>query len=386
MYRTYILTSTLLAAFFAACIVVFCFIVDPFSIYPAIRGFSPEKTTDLFYHLRLHKPYAIENIQAEHLIVGSSRSASLLPEFLAAPGEPAYNAALPGVSMREVRRVVEHAHNIQPLKTLQLGIEYYMFRQGYAAPDERHVISRLSSPVASIGERISYRFYRFKDSWRSLFSVDAIIGSFQALNGMGTSQRSYEEDGTWHANPSTKSPSWFYAWVTRKKYTDYTTMTDRLDMEEFRLLLDFCRDYDIKVSILISPFHAAVLNVINLAGKWEDYLSWQRDVVKISAEYGSSIQIFGLETSTEVVFEAIGSTDPFFRDGIHYTSTGGRMVTECLAGPSCDNKLEFTRLDESTIQAYLEKVDGTMKSYKLANPADYTRVLKWLKLDGKAEN
>ena len=384
MYRIYIFTSTLLTALVALCIAAFCFVVDPFNIYPAVRGYSPEKTIDLFYHLRLHKPYAIENIQAEHLIIGSSRSASILPDLLAVPGEPAYNAALPGVSMREMRHVVEHALNIQPLKTLFIGVEYYMFRQGYALPDESHVLSRLSSPAANIGERISYRFYRFKDGWRSLFSADAIVRSFHALNGKATSQRSYEKDGTWHASASSLSPNWLYAPPVQQKYRNFTTMSDNLDMEEFRLLLDFCRDYRIKVSILISPFHGTMLNVVNLAGKWQDYLSWQREVIKVSAEYDNSIRIFGLETSTDIVFEAIGGPEPFFHDGVHYTSSGGRLITECLAGSSCDTKLQLTRLDETTIQGYLEKLDGTMEAYRTANDADYTRVLNWLKLNGKA--
>ncbi len=89
MHRIYIVTTAIPAAIAALIIVAFCFVIDPYELFPAVGGYSPQKKVDLFYHLRLHKPYAMEKVQADHLIVGSSRSARLPPAALAGPAQTA---------------------------------------------------------------------------------------------------------------------------------------------------------------------------------------------------------------------------------------------------------------------------------------------------------
>jgi hypothetical protein len=70
MYRTYLLMSTVFATLLALMVVVFCFFVDPYNLYPSLNFYENEQEADLFYHLRLHKPYAMEALKPDHLIAG----------------------------------------------------------------------------------------------------------------------------------------------------------------------------------------------------------------------------------------------------------------------------------------------------------------------------
>lgn len=127
MFRSYNITTLATAFLVSLCIVVFCYIADPYKLYPAVPRLSPDASIDLFYVLRLHTPYEVERIRPSRLIVGNSRSAVLPPQLLQQPGEVAYNASLPGATLSELRRMVEHAHAIQPLQQVLVGLDLQMF-------------------------------------------------------------------------------------------------------------------------------------------------------------------------------------------------------------------------------------------------------------------
>ncbi|MEP5567766.1 MAG: hypothetical protein ABJN62_08035 [Halioglobus sp.] len=377
MYRTYFLISALCTALLVIVVAAFCFLADPYDLYPSID--DNELDPDLFYHLRLHKPYAMESQRAEHLIVGSSRSARLPPAFLTEGNEASYNAALPGVTLREMRLLVEHAQAIQPLKTVVIGVDYYMFRQGHSEIAEHFEEERLRKVQPTIGQSLAHRFQRFEDNWRSLLSVDALINSWKTRYGEAESQRSYKHDGTWEAELSTqKSGSWFFSMLVRQKYQDFTQKTDQLDMTELNALLKFCDDHDIQTLVLISPFHASIMATVDMAGKWPQYIAWQRQVIRTSSHYANSARVLALERSPDLVLEKIDSDSRFFQDGVHYTSQAGRQLMHCLSAGECDSKINLVTLNSSNSASYLNTVTQLMESYRHSNPEDFAKVQKWL--------
>lgn len=379
MHRTYVLTSAALATLLASTIVIFCFLADPYAIYPSVAGSGEEGEVDLFYHLRIHKPYAMASRRAQHLIIGSSRSASLPPQPLAAPQEVAYNASLPGVTLREMRRMLEHAQVIQPLKSVVVGVDYYMFRQGHSDLIDHYEDSRLYRVQPSLWQSLARHFQRFEDNWKSLLSVDVLLSSWQKFYGKDTSQRRYYPDGTWKATPGTrKSATGLFSMLARQKYQDFSDETDTLDPGEFNKLLEFCAEHNIRVSVLISPFHASIMNTVDIAGKWESYLQWQRMVIKLSDPYADTVQVYGLENSPQLALEAMEASPRFFHDGVHYTRQAGRQIMSCLTSPICEPPIRFTALHADNIDAYLAEVNELMRNYPDTNPRDHTRLLKWL--------
>ncbi len=379
MYRTYLLISTVATTLLALAVTAFCFIIDPYDLYPSLGKADRQQQVDLFYHLRLHKPYAMESRRSHHLVVGSSRSARLPPKFLAQNNERSYNAALPGVTLREMRLMVEHAQAIQPLKSVVIGIDYYMFREGHSAISGHFEEARLRKIKPTSQQNLARYFQRFEDHWKSLLSVDALLIAWNTLRGEALSQRRYKKDGTWEAElDRQKTGSWLFSMLVKQKYDDFSRKTDQLDMTELAALLAFCDDHGIQALILISPFHASITNTVSMAGKWNQYLDWQRQVTEISAAYPNSTSIFALESSSDLVLEAIDGERRFFQDGVHYTGMAGRSVMACLTGSDCDSTIKLITLNTANSASYFDEVTRLMKNYRHSNPSDFARVPKWL--------
>ncbi|MCY4428453.1 MAG: hypothetical protein OXC05_15690 [Halieaceae bacterium] len=357
------------------CAASLTYIIDPYDLYPPLPGLSPGKTTDLFYHLRLHKPYAMQRTPAEHLIVGSSRSARLPPQR---PDATGYNASLPGVSLSEIRRMVEHAHVIKPLQSILVGLDYYMFREGHKENERYYKDHRLLRQNSGPFDPLVYGYRRIEDYWLSLLSVDALLDSVDALHGAASSNRKFNVDGTWEAKfPPRVTPAGLYSMVTRQKYREFSTRTGRLDFTELSRLTAFCAENDIPLTLLISPMHGMAMNAVNAAGKWNDYLSWQREAVELGGNWPETVSIFGLETNPRIIHEPIEAADPFFQDGVHYTNNAGARIMQCLHG-ECGESFRLDKLDSASIDGYLLLVDRMMRAYPAANPRDYARLIKWL--------
>jgi hypothetical protein len=372
MPRSYAVTALATLFLISGFITTFCFVVDPYKLFPSVPRLSPDKSIDLFYFLRLHKPYAVEQIQPQLLIVGSSRSAELPPQPLQALGGIAYNAALPGTSLREMRLMVEHAQAIKPLKFVLMGIVLF------------HEDNRYRKIDAGLMDKLLHSYQKFEDYWRSLFSVDAIVDSWRVLFGSRRSQREYHEDGTWDLiSRVAATPAWRYGTLVRQSYhSEITIKNDPLAFTELNELLDFADANGIRLILLISPMQGLLMHTVYLAGTWENYLDWQRELVAMVAGRSSNTPIYGVEDKPRLVLEAIDAPRPLFQDGIHYTRRAGVEIITCLAAP-CDSDLQPTRLSLGSIDAYLERVDALRRQYIQANPADVAKAEKWLNLKVK---
>jgi hypothetical protein len=375
MQRAYLIGTLSVAAVLALCVVALCLAVDPYKLYPDGDDDNSGNSADLFFHLRLHKPYAIQRRAPQHLIIGSSRSARLQPHFL---GEAAYNASLPGVTLREMRRMVEHAHSVRPLKTLFIGVDYYMFRQGHSDQTDHYEDHRLRRPEPSLQQRLAFAYQRLEDGWRALFSVDAVVDSATVLLDRETSQRRYRDDGTWFTEGSSRPPRWLFSALNRQKMRDFSLETDRLDATELAGLLRFCSERNIAVTVFISPFHASVMNTVRIAGKWRSYLDWQRLVSDTVAQAPGSIRLAGVEQQALVTLEPLDTPRPFYYDGVHYTDAAGELIMACLSGGPCDSESEPAVLEAGHIGRYLRRVDELMRAYPRQRPGDYAALRKWL--------
>jgi len=377
MYYRYCLISFALTLLLSAGVALRTCSFDPYQLYPDRTGVSGNGSLDLFYHLRLHKPYAIEAVRAEHLILGSSRSARLPPDRLAATGVPAYNASLPGATLRELRRMLEHAQAVNPLQSAVLGLDYYMFRRGHSEQVAHYADARLRKLNPGATDRISYLFRRLKDLWFSLLSTRALVDGSVAVRG--GSRRKYLADGTWIVTRKNLSrPYRWYKMQTRQKYAEFDDQDNELDMQELDLLLSFARDNGIEIGVVLSPMHGAIMNAIRLAGKWQAYLNWQRRLTQFVATSYPEVAVYGFEANPEFVLEPMQQQAPLFRDGIHYTQRAGVAILSCILR-ACEAALKSERLTGDSVNAYLEAVDQLMRDYPESNPADYERLLGWLR-------
>lgn len=245
----------------AFCVIAINYIIDPYDIYPDVGLNSPVSRLDRV-NMRLHKPYALEQMRAEHVVIGSSRAASLPPGVI---GKHSYNASLPGIWMRELKLMLEHAHTIRPLKSVFIALDYYMFRtENVGKVREGLPPERLLTLAPTMRDRFAQGRQRSKDQWVSLLSVDSLVQSTLSMFSNEVPQSEYLDDGTWFHYPQ-KSTNWLYSFVNKKRMREFLAESGELDFVEFVDLIDFLSANDIDTTFFLSPFHGSVINSVKAA-------------------------------------------------------------------------------------------------------------------------
>jgi hypothetical protein len=380
MYRRYlvIVATSLLAVSLGVALLLWQ--ADPYRLYQHRGGDSREASADLFWHLRLHKPYALERVRPRFLVVGSSRAARLAPEKLANGRGSAYNAALPGISLREMARLLEHAQAVEPLDAALLTLDYYMFRASHVV--EQHQDHRLRHVNPSLWMRLRHGWQRLLDSWRSLYSVDAAVDGWQNAAGRD-SQRQFFTDGTWDAAvPAHRRGRPVYAMLARQKYGEFAQQDQALDFAPLATILAFANEQGIEITLLIAPLHALTLQAIAAAGGWDDYLDWQRALAEAVADW-DGVKLYGLEANERLLHDPLTNPEPLFRDGVHFTRRVGDALLDCLALQQCDRQLQPVLLDAASIGGYLSAVERLRDAYAQSHPAEMAALQRWLASLGK---
>jgi len=372
--RAYVIVTTAISAALLAAVIAFTGFADPYRMYRSPEQRERADNFDLFLHLRLHKPHAIAALQPENMIVGTSRFASLPPDIL---GSPAYNAALPGSGLHEMRRMVEHAQSIRPLHRLVVELGYEMFQPGHGAPAEVYREHRLGRIAPTLPERIAGWAQRGRDGWASLLSVDALLASFTLYDDRGGGNRRYLPDGTWYMYRDGGSSLIGYAYEVRFMRDTFSGSGATRDYQEFRRLLAFTRDHGIDTAVIIAPHHGSILDTIAATGQWDAYLAWQRETARLVASEFPEVALYGAESSATAVLEPIDTQAAHFSDGVHLSPAAGAMILQCIVAARCAPELAPVRLDNTTIEPYLAEVDRLRQRYPQANPQDYARVARW---------
>lgn len=125
MSRRYLLTGLSLCIGLLTLISLFNYWRDPYGLFHPEDG---RNRPDINSHVRLYKAWAVERLEPDALILGTSRSdVGLSPAHPAFDGYRAYNLALGGASIYELLRYYQHARAVRIPKRLVLGLDLISF-------------------------------------------------------------------------------------------------------------------------------------------------------------------------------------------------------------------------------------------------------------------
>lgn len=379
--RRYLVVATVCFVVLSAFVVTFSYLLNPFAIYPNGGQLRNDRSIDLFWHIRLHKPYRMQEVKAENMIFGSSRSGRLPPELLTESGESTYNASLPGGTLYEIRRQLEHANAIEPIKRAVIGLDYFMFRDDRPKFLPGFEDSRLRSPAPSLTHSAQRAWQTLEDRWSTLYSRSAIAANIALLNDIKrANRRVFFPDGTWRAEPGELAGHWVYSMLVREKFFEFTTLSQQHDLAKLQKLLQFCQRNNIELTLLLSPTHAYLMNAIDLSGGWPRYLQYQREVVEIVSAFqseGYAVELVGFEHSVEMLYEKVTPDYQWYLDGIHYTPAAGREMMNCLMPhrqASCQPAFAPVSLNDLNVEDYLDSVSALKDKYRVERSGDIDRL------------
>ena len=329
-------------------------IVDPYDVFRLVNveGFNMRKPS-IENQVRLAKAYQMQALRPEALVLGNSRVEMGLDTDQRSRelGLRIFNAGLPGSTIYELHRYLQHAVAIGSVKHVVLALDIFSFNTQVPSTQNDFVESRLmmradNQPTPLLDSQRATDLFNLVAAW------DTVERSAETVALQG-------EPGA-----STRTPTGFdpvdeaeflagagsYAQAFQRKDKNYLRRSlkrgmslqpsahwPRGSMAEFRDMLALARKSGIQLTLFIHPYHAHVLEILDLAGQWATYEEWKRAVVEVMtidvAQHpgASRFPLWDFGDYNVVTAEAVpppGGRMRYYWDSSHYKPLVGRLVSE----------------------------------------------------------
>lgn len=297
-------------------------LVDPYGVFRVskVQGFNHEKPQK-FDNDRLFKTTDIIHLKPATILLGSSRmrqglnpESPLLQEYL-----PVYNLGLNGSNIYELRKYLEHSITNNPnLKRVILGIDFFMFN------GEREL------QTAFVENRLNKKHFMPNDLLNTLFSLTALSDSKATLiasqkSSLNRADINYGDNGFLpYRNPDSAKQEWRFQSSIRQ-YLDFHDQY-RLSpeyLQEYRKIVEICRQQGIELKVFISPAHAIQWETIAATGEWNTFEQWKREIVKINP-------VWDFSGYNSITTESLKKPMENYTDSSHYTPQIGDLMLKRL--------------------------------------------------------
>lgn len=360
-------------------VVAFNYLTDAFGIYGAD---SAEKLSriDQFYHMRSSKPLILLNKKPQKLIIGSSRTARLVPSM--SGYNDYYNAAIPGATLREIQDLIEFAHYNNPLDTLIIGLDF----EAYLSTSADYKLG-FNTDLVNARNAVSRTAHTVAAHKRTLFSSVSLEASLDARQSKPSATRpSYLPDGSWFRNQKSNIGPFGFSLVSKQKVETFKTYQESaLNLTNLSATLEFCYSNTINCQIFITPVHLFHLELFEAAQLLERWRDWHWQIVRINEGLASEhnatpVNIWAFNAFRPAVTEPIRKPDtldsPWFSDNLHFRPKfGDVMMRAMLSGVVPEG---VTRLTATNTDLYLQNVNTLWGEYRERDKKVIQRLKKGL--------
>ena len=358
-------------------VAIFNYVVDPYAIHHFEKADEEYLSrTDRYWHMRTTKPWRVRQLKPSAVIVGSSRSASIHPGISAWNNQLGYNVSVPGMSIYEMYRFIQHSHANHALDKLVIGLDFEIFMQ--SKPETRFGFSenRLARSETDLGST-DFKLQYGTDIAKTLVSLSALSKSIAALAGTGNArQHRYFKDGVWFSGADQNTGEFGYLFFSKNIFKLHTTR--ELDMEgnfaTFAAILRFCHRQNIETRIFIAPTHVFHLNFWQQLGHKQSWQAFHYGLVAVNSRIAKEsnkdpFPLWGFNQTRGVIDEPITrhrqTGESWFRDGVHYQAALGSRIMNSMWGEA---PAMGTLLMTESVNPYLVEVDRIMTNFAQDNP------------------
>lgn len=343
--------------------------IDPYGVMnsPEILGLNRLKTQK-FNHVRLFKAIAVTRVEPKTLLLGSSRSdLGLDPNHPALKGESAYNLALVGPNMYEVKRYFDHAIANQPeVKTAIVGLDFFMFNQ-------------FKNNQADFSEtRLEKEMLMPKEFLNVTFSLGATRSSLETIQSSLNADANflYQPNGlryVYENEPQRPIPEEFAnmmgGFMERDGYYKEYELSQEF-LAALRDLVEIAKSRDIELKLFISPAHAAQWETLRVAGLWPEFEQWKREVVKIAP-------VWDFSGYNSITTESIDREMNYYWDSSHYRESVGDLIINRLFDYQTEKvPSDFgVFIDAESVESHLQNIRRDREAWATDNPKE----VRWVK-------
>jgi hypothetical protein len=293
MYNEYIKRSLISVFVLLTGFAAFNWLVNPYDIFdaPVYAGVNIEKPAKSTRQ-RLSKAYVVKKLKPKVIIAGTSRMLVFDPHNQAFSDTVAFNLALPGSSLYEHFRYIQHAHYINKLDTVILGLDPGATGSRiWAGFDEQRLSVDMSNKPQT--RNIPTLVY---DKVLALLTLSATKSSFKTITynkQMSEFPKTEAELMLERVSKKGGHRAMFFEYEknflknARKMSTARDcpaplgqTPTDIYPV--YQKLLNFAHQEGIELIILITPEHARHQELRWLTGRWPSLGQWRKDITTLN--------------------------------------------------------------------------------------------------------
>ena len=308
---------------------LFNWVVDPYGLFDShrIEGFNALKPTAAD-HLRVAKPYQVTAFSPRTVIGGNSR-----PEMGLDPGNacwaesdrPVFNMGLPGASVFQQARFLQHALDNQKTRQVFWGLDFIDFMGPHEGPSNRW---KATTRVSSFEKRLKigrdgqpngiWKWQSMKDHFQALFSLNTLEDSMATIIAQGDPHASdMRRDGFNPARNYMDIIHWEGQWVLfAQKRKELEEIFSRPDLtlyekerewswqfESVRRLLKHAASKNVRVVLFINPYHLDYLKIIHAKEHWKAFESWKHRLTAVAHE--ADVELWDFSVIDERTMEAV---------------------------------------------------------------------------------
>jgi hypothetical protein len=308
-YLPTLLWTTLVSVIFVASV---NYLIDPYGIYQSPIGNrlftnKPAATT----RGPMVKAYQIEHIAARTLILGNSRAEiGFDPEDPAWPEQnrPVYNAALPATAPYVSLLYLREALTVSHPRTVVWGVDFMDFLVSPSTSPIRtrnelsEMEARLRVTADGSPNPASWR-QRLKDVIATTFSLEGFVDSIRTIGsrtdryGATLTRRGFNplreyiriarNDG-YYVMFRQRAEENAKAYLMRPHALYSANTGTSLPLEDLKQVIAICRKNNIKLYLVIYPYHARLLEMLRDTGFWPEFEDWKRALVGIATASGNN--------------------------------------------------------------------------------------------------
>lgn len=424
--KRFSITALMSAIILLCAVIAFNIVVDPYGMYRlvTIEGFNQHKPA-VYNRVRLMKAYDVRRIKPRSIILGTSRThLGLRPSHPAwrPDDQPVYNLAFDGAMTKEMFHYLRHAHAVQPLKQVVLGLDTYhattapaSHRSGF---DEQLLLDDDTPPnwieVLLADLKLLISFDTLLESIHTVGAQQHANDAWFAPDGQRLGEIFFHQP--WEAY-QTEGPRAYFDKIdtldVRYKLewripTEPTSKPNRKPVPEsqaetlssldyIQRIIAFCRDNNISLRIFFTPSHAHQMELSAATGGWSSVERGKRALVRLLSEDAAAHP--GQEPFVLHDFSAYSSvtTEPLpprgsrkamnhYWDSSHFKANVGDLVLNRLFGVGAAPTDFGIRLTPDNIDQALADIRAQQNKYRATHSESVALIRGYVEAFKRAHN
>lgn len=346
----------------------FNLLVDSRGAYPRahLQTFEPLRYLD---QDRVAKAELARRGDWQTIILGSSRAKAGLPaRHPSLAANPTCNLSVDAARIGELAAIFEYSRRHNRLEHVLLCLDFYMFSKG---PEWV-----LDFPESRFNPDLNLFQYHCK----ALFSEGALERNrdtlkrwFKRYEPSPQNRNGFLETSL----PRGESQRAVFDRTLRTMGEGYSTQVlDETTLECLRRIVRGCREDGIDLQIAILPVHALDLELLYGMGRWSEFESWKRSMVKVLAEEGveGKFVLWDFTGYAGPVGEPVplpGDTTTrmtYYFESSHLTPVLGASVLDAIYGNP--GAAFGARLTTQSIERHLAAIRAERAAYAQTNAAE----------------